>query len=1339
MEPQRVSKPSEQKQTHASPRPALQPHVQEHPLLQLQRTVGNQVFLQLLRSGVLQTKLAVSQPGDIHEQVAEQVAQLAQRVMRMRQPVENNNNEHLVQAKETPHHVPEVAPAAHGNLAALRRGGQPKRAADSEKASAPQAKKETESLPAVDEGASKESAAEAAVGKEIPRAPAIPDEDKESTAGAAVGKETLRSAATPDKDPAFQEAKKQVRTEAKKQKKNHAPASQKREEAEKASALEEVEQIDQSSKEKSTKEMEQVGAEQQNEGKNFSAKTFKEDLKFRINAKGPKNESEAKAFAQKPPLEHFQEDFSDGIAKKQGEVTGPLEEKAKPEPTGGVAEKPVMGIPNPVYPPAPKPVDPKLATPKPKADQEISLQHEGERLDGAMEQNRLSDEQLAESREPSFLETLKTKQEAQQKVAEAPGVYRQKEAEILQGAEAQTNESLSTELEGMSQIHQKVGGKIFGGQTTTETETEKRQRKIKETIDGIYKGTVDAVKGILEGMASKVKKDFADSLKQKTDDFNNEVRRRISNYYGDWRIDDALWGPDDVVIEDGKTRSMTLEEKFGLVKKANRINPDVYKIFVEEKDTFIAAMDGELTNIANNVQLGLTAAHLQIQLGKTAIAFFKATLKGAELVFAEQLEQEVEMKFKNLEGSIDDTREDLLQTLADQYTENVNQLETTFKEINDELKKSWIDRAIEFIETVGKTIFQLAELLLSILVRVKDLIWDIIKHPIRFFETLVSGLKQGIGTFIDNIGTYMQEAFWTWITGATPAKNIRLSASSGIESLFDLVMQVLSLGPAELRAIVEKVLGKEFMQMVDKVIAFGEKAIAFGEKALEPVTILLTKGPMAFWQYIKDTLGSIIQSSFDRIRESVFNAFVEKGLKWIAGFFIPGGGFVKIVKAIFSAFQFVAANLENIRHFFDSVFDSMEAAVAGRTEGVASKIITGLKAGVVLALDFLAKQLGLNKIVDSVQKIIQSLRRPIVNAIEWVLGKVKPLVMKMMKKGKELLEKGKAALGLGGKPEEKPKEGGVEVQPVTFTAAGEKHRLWTELKAGKPVVVVESNGKSFDVFIADLEKRVEGIADEQVKSDLQTKIGQAKPIAKETAVDFAKVAELMKAEKFSGAEQKENEVLSDEQKLTDILKSVLQTLPAGDEIYKTPEEKNAAKTVAGNILDISHSGYTDGWAGKAAVVKEIHKIGLPSGSVGPHVVYEGKIRKNGSYVAGIRSGIGSFGSYSKHWRREQAKTQEHHIASNKGSGKNNFTSHPAFQPPSIGINDEHNLIDLYGHAGSHSDSYHDVVREALDEAVEKAKGNPANLKNEVIKALKYLRGEIISGNLRLYPDKEVWA
>ena len=126
-------------------------------------------------------------------------------------------------------------------------------------------------------------------------------------------------------------------------------------------------------------------------------------------------------------------------------------------------------------------------------------------------------------------------------------------------------------------------------------------------------------------------------------------------------------------------------------------------------------------------------------------------------------------------------------------------------------------------------------MLFSILKRIAYLVWDIIKHPIRFFETLVTGLKQGISDFIENIGTHLKEAFWTWLTDATPGKSIRLSIGSGLAGLFDLVVQVLNLGPADLRAIVDRVLGPAFMQMVDK-------GVEFAEKAFEPVIILVKKG-----------------------------------------------------------------------------------------------------------------------------------------------------------------------------------------------------------------------------------------------------------------------------------------------------------------------------------------------------------------------------------------------------------------------------------------------------------------------------------------------------------------
>jgi hypothetical protein len=58
-------------------------------ILQLQRTAGNQAVQRLIKSGALQTKLTVNEPGDVYEQEADRVAD---QVMRMPDPVLQRQN-----------------------------------------------------------------------------------------------------------------------------------------------------------------------------------------------------------------------------------------------------------------------------------------------------------------------------------------------------------------------------------------------------------------------------------------------------------------------------------------------------------------------------------------------------------------------------------------------------------------------------------------------------------------------------------------------------------------------------------------------------------------------------------------------------------------------------------------------------------------------------------------------------------------------------------------------------------------------------------------------------------------------------------------------------------------------------------------------------------------------------------------------------------------------------------------------------------------------------------------------------------------------------------------------
>jgi len=67
-------------------------------ILFLQRTIGNQAVQRLMKSGTLQAKLRIGQPGDVYEQEADRVADA---VMRMpepgvqRQPIEDEEEEQI--------------------------------------------------------------------------------------------------------------------------------------------------------------------------------------------------------------------------------------------------------------------------------------------------------------------------------------------------------------------------------------------------------------------------------------------------------------------------------------------------------------------------------------------------------------------------------------------------------------------------------------------------------------------------------------------------------------------------------------------------------------------------------------------------------------------------------------------------------------------------------------------------------------------------------------------------------------------------------------------------------------------------------------------------------------------------------------------------------------------------------------------------------------------------------------------------------------------------------------------------------------------------------------------
>ena len=130
-------------------------------ILFLQRTIGNQAVQRLIKSGALQAKLRIGQPGDVYEQEADRVAD---EVMRMPEPgvqrqvgpeeeeeeilqtkplvdqitpvvqrqVEEEEEEEMLQAKSREDATPEVSNDLESQINAIKGGGKP--LAESERA-----------------------------------------------------------------------------------------------------------------------------------------------------------------------------------------------------------------------------------------------------------------------------------------------------------------------------------------------------------------------------------------------------------------------------------------------------------------------------------------------------------------------------------------------------------------------------------------------------------------------------------------------------------------------------------------------------------------------------------------------------------------------------------------------------------------------------------------------------------------------------------------------------------------------------------------------------------------------------------------------------------------------------------------------------------------------------------------------------------------------------------------------------------------------------------------------------------------------------------------------------
>lgn len=827
----------------------------------------------------------------------------------------------------------------------------------------------------------------------------------------------IKTPSKPSEDKNFQKTLKHVEN-TKNIQKVHPKSSDKLTEVKEASILPKAEQDKKNTQEVHLSRMDDTSKEVKK--KKFTPQTFKNLLKDslkELKESLPTDKEGVKEFKDESPLNDIKKNVSKNVSTEKDNIAKPLVKDAKGEqlPKSNVATETAKPLIKEKTGKQPIPINKKASVPKAKHKTEISMEKESQSIDNYMEENTVTDTQLAKSNEPKFLEALDSKAEAQTEAKKAPKTYRNIENKTLGAARNKAGIDGKKGLHGM--FESKLGnfGSVEKKQKTTEKTDISEQQKVNILFEEKYKATKSEVVKKLDGISTKVDGYFEDGREV-------DIAKKLFEF----RVEKKL---DDVYGYTGGFR-----EYIGI----SDFSKEVAEVFETEKTIFIKILDIIFDRIAVIISDGLNAAMTIIENGKKENKKLYDGLSKKQKELAKDAFEDFTDRYADLEDTVASKEEELASNLAEKYKENVDSLKETFDTIKEKVSATWIASAFNFINGVIETIKKLRQLVSDLLAEIKAFLPIIMDDPIGFAANLFKGIGQGIDAFKANIQKHLFGGFIQWLTGAMGPIGITIPKDIfSLKGIFNLVMQVLGLSWDYMRKKAVKLLGEPVV-----------KAMEFG---LEMFKIIKDKGIDGIWEYIKDKFADLKEAVIEAIKEMLITQVLEAGVKWMISLLIPGAGFIKAIMAIKDIIVFF---VESALMLIPALIESIRAMASGSVAGVAKAIEKGLGLLVPLVINLFAKLIGLGGLAKKVQKIIKRIRKRIDKAINKLIKKAKKAFKGLVKKGKAKVKGAVSKL-----------IGWLKFKKVFKSKDGGSHKLFIKKKGKKKVFYVASDPTPVEKFL----------------------------------------------------------------------------------------------------------------------------------------------------------------------------------------------------------------------------------------------------------------------------------
>ncbi|MET8746825.1 hypothetical protein ABZV72_35920, partial [Streptomyces sp. NPDC004728] len=329
-------------------------------------------------------------------------------------------------------------------------------------------------------------------------------------------------------------------------------------------------------------------------------------------------------------------------------------------------------------------------------------------------------------------------------------------------------------------------------------------------------------------------------------------------------------------------------------------------------------------------------------------------------------------KFDDLEATVNEKSEQLVQDLANKYTAALNKVDEEIKKLQ-EANKGLVDKAKDAIVGVIKTINELKNLLLGILAKAASAIMKIIKDPIGFLGNLVRAVGAGLQLFVTNIAEHLKTGVVSWLLGTAVKAGLELPQKFDLKGVIQLIASLLGLTWANIRArITRKGIPDQAMTAVESSVPVAKK--------------LATEGPAGAINEITEEAGDIKATILEKLTSYLIPTVIIAGITWIISLLNPASAFVRAVKGIIDIVTFIVNQGAQIVEFVNAVLDAVIAIANGGSAGVPKMVETALAASVPLLIGFLASLLGIGSLANKVKSVFHAVSRPVNRAIDKIVN-----------------------------------------------------------------------------------------------------------------------------------------------------------------------------------------------------------------------------------------------------------------------------------------------------------------------------------------------------------------